>query len=124
MVGPHGQVIGSEKDIAGSFDRANGHTRSVVPANVQVTIAENLHARMGTVESVKNSIEPPAPPFEPGLAISVALPASEVSLNIVSPLKKKPLPVLPLAINTALSAVALSKKLVKLPKENPSVRLL
>src|SRR3954453_17036692 len=48
MVAAHGQIEGSEEHKPTSLDRADGHTRSVVAADIQEAVAKNLHARMAT----------------------------------------------------------------------------
>src|ERR1700730_11548545 len=45
VVTANGEVVGSEDDSAASFDRASRHARSVVPADIQIAVAENLRAR-------------------------------------------------------------------------------
>src|SRR5438094_36721 len=45
IVSAHGQIEGSEEHKPISLDRAGGHTRSVMAADVQERVAENLHAR-------------------------------------------------------------------------------
>src|SRR5262249_1555226 len=43
VIRANGQVVGSQEYSAVSFDRSSRHTRSIVTANVQVAVAENLH---------------------------------------------------------------------------------
>lgn len=53
-------------------------------ADIQEPVAENFTRARPPLESIKNSIIPPPPPPEPPLAISVALPAVELSVKCVA----------------------------------------
>src|SRR5206468_3826988 len=96
FVTAYGQLVRSQENIPGSFQRADGHARSDVTADVQIAVcgipgAVSAAASLGNgtlaaVEVLSNSVKPPSAPLTvPLLLLTLALPAVEVSEKIVSP---------------------------------------
>src|SRR3984893_5635974 len=72
-------------------------------------------------ELASKAMRPPVPPPVPPLPISVALPAVELSTNIVAPLVNTPLSVEPLLVIVALPALEVLSKLILPPNVPPLV---